>query len=153
MRPLKANGSPSQLYCTATSAILACNMAHITARNGWGWKVGTRGSRVRSAQENQLVHPFTCQLLTEIWADARAVRPYIRSKRLAISAILRSQITENGCKNQRNGKKRTAIRTFHFYLMAPRRLVFWLSLFTKSGRCEAKVSRREGPDGLVEYSL
>ena len=107
--------------------------------------------------------------------QGRTVRASTQGERLAISAILRgnlshftvqygpyyrakwlrlrSQITENGCKNQRNVKKRTAIRAFHFYLMTSRSPVFWLSLFTKSGHCEAKVSRREGPDGLAEYSL
>ena len=50
---------------------------------------------------NPLIHPFTCQQSTIMWADARAVRPYMHSielqrliPRVPISAILSCNMAE-----------------------------------------------------------
>ena len=65
--------------CVPTCIRAARPIHHFTHQYGQCGYVGTHGSCVRSARNNQLVNLFTRSLSTETWADARTVRPYMHS--------------------------------------------------------------------------
>ena len=65
--------------CVPTCIRAARPIHHFTHQYGQSGYVGTHGSCVRLARNNQLVNLFTRSLLTKTWADARAVRPYMHS--------------------------------------------------------------------------
>ncbi len=61
--------------CVPTCIRAARPIHHFTHQYGQGGYVGTHGSCVRLARNNQLVNLFTRSLLTKTWADARACVP------------------------------------------------------------------------------
>ena len=87
--------------CVPTCIRAARPIHHFTHQYRQCGYVEMHGSCVRSARNNQLANLFCRSLLTEMWVDARTVRPYMHSNSPPYPSFYTSIWTKWVCRDAR----------------------------------------------------